>query len=502
MKIHEITAQASGQRRPREDELAWNIARVAADDAPLDPDAVEVATDRVIDNAGVAVAAINRPPVVAARAAALAHPRPDGAAVLGLAPNVAVDCEWAAWANGAAVRELDFHDSFFAQEAGHPGDNIPPLIAVAQQCKLAGKDLARGIVTAYEIQVDLAKGINLNLEKIDHVGHLGPAMAAGIGAMLRLPIETIYQAVQQAAHLSYAPRQSRKGQISTWKAFAPGHVAQVAIVAVDRAMRGETSPTPIYEGDYGLIAAMLKGPDARYEVPLPEPGEPKRAILETFTKEHSAGYHGQAIIDLACKLRPRMEDAAAIESIVLHTKKFTHLVMGSGADDPEKYDPTASRETLDHSAMFIFAVALEDGAWHHETSYAPERVSRPDTVALWQKIRTVEDPEWNARFYERDGLDRDHGARAVVTFADGRTIEDEIAVANAHPRGDAPFGRKNYLSKFRGLAGGSVSDREQGRFLAIAERLMALSGAELSSLNVTVDTTALLGSERDNKGIF
>jgi 2-methylcitrate dehydratase len=32
-------------------------------------------------------------------------------------------------------------------------------------------------------------------------------------------------------------------------------------------------------------------------------------------------------------------------------------------------DPNASRETLDHSIMYIFAVALEDGDWHHVKSY-------------------------------------------------------------------------------------------------------------------------------------
>ena len=47
--------------------------------------------------------------------------------------------------------------------------------------------------------------------------------------------------------------------------------------------------------------------------------------------------------------------------MTLHSKRLTHLVMGSGAGDPEKWDPKARRETLDHSAMFIFAVALLDG---------------------------------------------------------------------------------------------------------------------------------------------
>jgi 2-methylcitrate dehydratase len=31
-----------------------------------------------------------------------------------------------------------------------------------------------------------------------------------------------------------------------------------------------------------------------YEVPLPAPGEPKRAIMDSYTKEHSAEYQSQA----------------------------------------------------------------------------------------------------------------------------------------------------------------------------------------------------------------
>src|SRR5690606_28842280 len=159
------------------------------------------------------------------------------------------DCSWAAYANATAIRELDFNDSFFAQDSSHPGDTIGPLIAVAQQRNLSGVDLLRGIVTAYEVQVDLVKGIALNQYRIDHVAHLGPAVAAGIGAMLRLETATLYRAINLAAHLSVSARQIRKGTISSYKANAPGQVGQVAIAAVDRALRGETSPAPIYEGD-------------------------------------------------------------------------------------------------------------------------------------------------------------------------------------------------------------------------------------------------------------
>ncbi len=68
------------------------------------------------------------------------------------------------------MRELDFHDTFLAAEYSHPGDNIAPLVAVAQQLRVRGADLIHGIATAYEIQVDLARGICLHKHKIDHVG--------------------------------------------------------------------------------------------------------------------------------------------------------------------------------------------------------------------------------------------------------------------------------------------------------------------------------------------
>ena len=112
----------------------------------------------------------------------------------------------------------------------------------------------------------------------------------------------IFHAVGQALHTTTATRQSRKGEISTWKAYAPAFAGKVAVEAVDRAMRGQTSPTPIYEGEDGVVAWLLDGPDAAYDVPLPGPGEAKRAILDTYTKEHSAEYQSQALIDLARRL--------------------------------------------------------------------------------------------------------------------------------------------------------------------------------------------------------
>lgn len=488
---------------PKEAQLAWKIAEMAASPFDGDPEVDAMVANRFIDNAAVALAAINRAPVANARSQALAHPRSGGATVIGLPRDQLFECEWAAWANAAAVRELDFHDSFMALEPGHPGDNIPPILAVAQQCGRTGSDVIRGVATAYEVQLSLALAMPLNTHRIDHVGHLAPSMTAGLGALLELPADVIYQAIQHALHVSTATRQCRKGEISSWKAVAPAHVGKCAIEAVDRAMRGETSPSPIYEGDYGVIATLLDGPEALYSVTLNDQGAARRAILDTYTKEHSAGYHGQPIIDLAFKMRGKVKDFDAIESIDIFTKRFTHEVMGSGSNDPQKYDPDASRETLDHSAMFIFAIALEDGEWHHERSYDWDRRHRPGTVALWRKVKTHEDSEWNRRYYdEPDPLKKAQGARVEITFADGSKLVEELAVANSHPRGEVPFGRAEYVAKFKRLASGIASDAETERYLDTATGLGTLDSLGVMGLNPVADSVTLEHSTRDQRGIF
>ena len=498
--MHMVRMRRSSDDFPRGEHLAAKIAEVAADPVAVEPETSEMLANRIIDNAAVSAAAVLRRPVTVARQQALAHPARPGARVFGV--DGTYSAEWAAWANSVAVRELDFHDTFLAAEYAHPGDNIPPLVAVAQHLGVPGADLIRGLATAYEIHIDLARGICLHEYKIDHVAHLGPSVAAGIGTMLRLDTETIYQAVGQALHLTTSTRQARKGMISSWKAFAPAHAGKIAIEAVDRAMRGEDAPAPIWEGEDGVIARLLGGPECEYQVPLPAPGEPTRAILDSYTKQYSAEYQSQAPIDLARRLRERIGDLDQIARIVLHTSHHTHVVIGTGSGDPQKFDPNASRETLDHSLPYIFAVALQDGSWHHERSYAAERARRPDTVELWHKICTIEDPEWTRRYHSTDPAEQAFGARAEVTLKTGEVISDELAVADAHPLGARPFQRRQYVQKFTELAGDVVKPAERQRFLSLVDSLAELEPGGLGAFNVLVDPRVMQMAPVTPPGIF
>ena len=470
----------------KKDQLAWKIAEIASDKAKINKDAIEMVINRIIDNASVAIASYNRRPVVSAREMALAHPRKNGASIFGLNSRIKVDCEWAAWANGTAVRELDFHDTFLAADYSHPGDNIPAILAVAQQKGCNGMDLIKGILTGYEVQVNLVKGICLHEHKVDHIAHLGPSVAAGLGSLLKLNTETIYQSVQQALHTTISTRQSRKGEISSWKAFAPAHAGKLAIEAVDRCMRGEGAPSPIYEGEDSVIAYILSGPKKKYIVPLPRINEPKKAILETYTKEHSAEYQSQALIDLARSLNRKVKNISNIKKIIIETSHHTHYVIGTGANDPQKMDPYASRETLDHSIMYIFAVALEDGAWHHIKSYTPKRARRKSTVGLWKKIVTREKKKWTKKYHDKDPKKKCFGGKVIIKMKNGSTISEEINVADAHPAGKRPFERQHYIEKFKTLTDGIISEKESKRFLKQVQNLRKLNNSGLQSLNVEI----------------
>ena len=500
MITYKIKVYPSKIHLPKKKQLAWKIAEIASDNTKLNKDAIEMVINRIIDNTSVAIASLNRKPVITSREMSLKHPRKNGATIFGINSKLKFDCEWAAWTNSTAVRELDFHDTFLAADYSHPGDNIPPLLSVAQQNKNSGLDLLRGIITAYEVQVSLVKGICLHKHKVDHIAHLGPSVAAGLGSMLKLNTETIYQAIQQSLHTTISTRQSRKGEISSWKAYAPAHAGKLSIEAVDRSMRGEGAPSPIYEGEDSVIARILDGKNSLYKVSLPKKNEQKKAILETYTKEYSAEYQAQALIDIAKKLNKKIDNLNLIKKVDIYTSYHTHYVIGTGANDPQKIDPNATRETLDHSIMYIFAVALEDGDWHHVKSYSKSRANRKSTIKIWHSIKTHEEKKWTRKYHDPNPKKKSFGAKVVIKLTNGKQITEELDKADAHPYGARPFKRKNYIKKFLTLTKNILSKKESDRFLSTIKNLRNLKSGQLDRLNIKVKKSYL--KRNTKKAIF
>ena len=85
-------------------------------------------------------------------------------------------------------------------------------------------------------------------------------------------------------------------------------------------------------------------------------------------------------------------------------------------------------------------------------------------------------------------------------MSNGTVIEDEIERANAHPAGDRPFVRENYVGKFDMLTEELITKEERNRFIGLVENLRNLTAEEVKEINVQV--TELSNNTSDTKGIF
>ena len=265
-------------------------------------------------------------------------------------------------------------------------------------------------------------------------------------------------------------------------------------------MRGEGAPSPIYEGEDSVISRVLDGHKGIYYVPLPKIRESKKAILETYTKEYSAEYQSQALIDIAKKLNKKIPNLKQIKKIDIYTSHHTHYVIGTGANDPQKMDPNASRETLDHSIMYIFAVALEDADWHHIKSYTKKRANRKSTIKIWKSIKTHEDKKWTKKYHNPNPKNKSFGAKVVVTLSNDKKIIEQLDRADAHPYGSRPFKRQNYIQKFLTLTNNVLDKKESSRFLKTVQNLKNLKSGELDKLNIKVKKAKI--KKNFKKGIF
>ena len=163
-------------------------------------------------------------------------------------------------------------------------------------------------------------------------------------------------------------------------------------------------------------------------------------------------------------------------------------------------DPYASRETLDHSIMYIFAVALEDARWHHVRSYSKERAKRKSTLKIWRSIKTHEDKKWTKRYHDPNPKNKAFGAKVIVTLKSNKKIIEEQGVADAHPYGSRPFKRLNYINKFLTLTKGVITKKESDRFLKDVQNLKKLKSNQLNKLNIVINKKDI---KKNNKlGIF
>src|SRR5947209_16222851 len=133
-------------------------------------------------------------PVHACREIALSVSGP--ATIIGTTRRTTTDL--AAFANGVAVRFLDFNDTYVGKFAAHPSDNIPACLAVAEAERASAQELIVAIVIAYEVNCRLVDAFDISARGWDLPVFGLPAVPRAACRRRRLPPDQMTQAVNLA----------------------------------------------------------------------------------------------------------------------------------------------------------------------------------------------------------------------------------------------------------------------------------------------------------------
>lgn len=403
---------------------------------------------RVLDSVATAMGAWKTPvaPAAVGVAKAVAPTKEPAAEVIGLPAGSLL--EYAAFANGALVRALDFNDTYLAKEPAHPSDNIAAVIAAAQVGRKSGLETILAIANAYEIQCRLCDAHSLRSKGIDHVVYGNISVAASVGALLGLDEDKVVDAIGIAGVAHTAIRQTREGLMANWKAAAFANAARNGLFAVRAAQAGFTGPSPIFEGVKGIEKVLC----GEFDLHLDRNGAPPRMILKTYIKPFPVEYHAQTAVEAALELRARGVDWKQVAKIRIGTHRAAYEIIGRS---PEKWDPQ-SRETADHSLPYCAAIALIEGPVN-EHSFDEKKYRNKAILDFLKKIEVVEDIDYTADY------GNSFANHLEVTMQDGTVYEAEKHHPLGHPKNAMTDAQIE--DKFRELAEGVLPRAEQNKFL-------------------------------------
>jgi 2-methylcitrate dehydratase len=401
----------------------------------LDAATVERVKIHLIDSLGCGIAALNEKAVRICRDIALLVP--GSSTIIGTDHRTTPDL--AAFANGSAVRYLDFNDTYVGKFAIHPSDNIAPCLAVAEAERASTRELITAIVIAYEVNCRLAAALDISARGWDPPVFGLPAVALAAGRLMKLAPEQVTHAIGIAINDHIPLGLTRAGDLSEWKGIAAAEAGRNAVFAARLARAGLTGPAPIFEGKAGVFQQITGA--ANIDVDSFGGREKPFRIHECSLKPYPAVIYTQTAIVAGIEVAKEAGSLDRITAVEIATSRRGYERTGS---EPEKWDPK-TRETADHSLAYVTARAMFDGDITNE-SFSEQKYRDPAVLAFMQKIKVAEDPMLTART---------GGAvptRVTATLADGQRITREID----HAPGFAarPMTRAEVERKFRGNVSG------------------------------------------------
>lgn len=396
----------------------------------LPADAVHECKRRLIDTLGCAAGAFNARPTVIARAIAKRAVGDPPARVLG--SQEASTPELAAFANGVAMRYLDFNDATFGKSAGHPSDIFGAVLAAADATHADGRTVITASTLAYEVFCNLAENV-MRDQGWDHTVFGVVASAVGAGKILGLSRAQMGNAVSLAVVPNLALEQTRTGELAMWKGCAAANASRNGVFAAQLAKEGLTGPEQAIEGKYGLLRMLGK---FQWQ-PFGGRGGPYR-VTQTHIKYFPAVIHAQTPITVALELHGRMPPEE-IESIAVET----YWIAERYTDRGNALWRPATRETADHSIPYCVIAALIDGGIT-EASFDETRIHDRLIGRLLERATMRENPAFTRAHPD------EWSCRIELTGRGGKKQSAEARYFKGHAK--RPLSDQEIEQKFRGLA--------------------------------------------------
>ncbi|MFM8235588.1 MAG: bifunctional 2-methylcitrate dehydratase/aconitate hydratase [Actinomycetota bacterium] len=334
-----------------------------------------------------------------------------------------------AFSIGAAIRWLDFNDTWLAAEWGHPSDNLGGILAVADWLSrnavasggkpLMMSDVFNAMIMAHEIQGCIALENSFNKVGLDHVILVKVASTAVVGKLLGLTREQILNAVSLAWVDGQSLRTYRHfPNAGSRKSWAAGDATSRAVRLALIAKTGEMGyPSALSAKTWGFYDVSFKGNKFKFQRPYGS------YVMENvlFKISFPAEFHAQTAVEAALKIYQEMvargKSEADIERIEIRTHEACIRII-------DKKGPLRNPADRDHTIQYMVAIPLIFGRLTAR-DYEDDIAADPRIDALRERMFCVEDPQFTKDYHDPE---KRSIANAVTVYLKDGSKVDEIAI--------------------------------------------------------------------------